>query len=498
MQFHRRCIGILVLLPLVNITNATVVPRRAVLGFSSNVQRKRSSTSSSSETSTRFTSPSSSTSSAVSAATINAREIFDGTFFSSETLAGEEDEDSEEQHGQVFDRSYDAQEQDNTKNRRESINHRWWGVIDRTANINSSKNTNNIASQIREQFISTTTTSNQHPPAILLLATAIGALVTTRRGLWLRSIKSTLRLLSSLASWYLTRLEISPLLTKCITGGIIAWIGDYGAQWFEYKLLMNRLVTNRLHSEEGLSSSLVVGGSRGGVGNVVLDRSAVAEVSDKEVAVTSLLLRAGASDNAYQHYHNQQQHHSQPQQQHQSFSTTGTTAQSISIHGSSSGSSINTSKHKNIYDYRRGIARFLECLLISSPLMHYGYELFEYILPVASGGGVGRSVAALSHVVADSVFLDGIFVCTGIIATGLLEGHSLRRHVLPNLRNVYLPTMKASVCTSSALIPLQFLSFRFLPVQLRVLSVNAVDLIWTGVVSFVSHSSGGVGSGEMD
>ena len=497
MQFHRRCIGILVLLPLVNITNATVVPRRAVLGFSSNVQRKRSSTSSSSETSTRFTSPSSSTSSAVSAATINAREIFDGTFFSSETLAGEE-EDSEEQNGQVFDRSYDAQEQDNTKNRRESINHRWWGVIDRTANINSSKNTNNIASQIREQFISTTTTSNQHPPAILLLATAIGALVTTRRGLWLRSIKSTLRLLSSLASWYLTRLEVSPLLTKCITGGIIAWIGDYGAQWFEYKLLMNRLQATRQQSEEGLPSSLVVGGSRGGVGNVVLDRSAVAEVSDKEVAVTSLLLRAGASDNAYQHYHNQQQHHSQPQQQHQSFSTTGTTAQSISIHGSSSGSSINTSKHKNIYDYRRGIARFLECLLISSPLMHYGYELFEYILPVASGGGVGRSVAALSHVVADSVFLDGIFVCTGIIATGLLEGHSLRRHVLPNLRNVYLPTMKASVCTSSALIPLQFLSFRFLPVQLRVLSVNAVDLIWTGVVSFVSHSSGGVGSGEMD
>ena len=298
MQFHHRCIGILVLLPLVNITNATVVPRRAVLGFSSNVQRKRSSTSSSSETSTRFTSPSSSTSSAVSAATINAREIFDGTFFSSETLAGEEDEDSEEQHGQVFDQSYDAQVHDN---RRESINHRWWGVIDRTANINSSKNTNNIASQIREQFISTTTTSNQHPPAILLLATAIGALVTTRRGLWLRSIKSTLRLLSSLASWYLTRLEISPLLTKCITGGIIAWIGDYGAQWFEYKLLMNRLQATRQQSEEGLPSSLVVGGSRGGVGNVVLDRSAVAEVSDKEVAVTSLLLRAGASDNAYQH-----------------------------------------------------------------------------------------------------------------------------------------------------------------------------------------------------
>lgn len=56
---------------------------------------------------------------------------------------------------------------------------------------------------------------------------------------------------------------------------------------------------------------------------------------------------------------------------------------------------------------------------------------------------------------------------------------------------MYVPTLKASVATSSALMPLQFLSFRFLPVQLRVLSVNAVDLVWTGVVSFVSHGGGG-------
>ena len=99
--------------------------------------------------------------------------------------------------------------------------------------------------------------------------------------------------------------------------------------------------------------------------------------------------------------------------------------------------------------------------------------------------------------VADSVFLDGIFVCTGIVATGLFEGHSLRRRVLPNLRAVYLPTLRASVVTSSALMPLQFLSFRFLPVQLRVLSVNAVDLVWTAVVSFVSHGGGGDGGGEL-
>jgi len=157
------------------------------------------------------------------------------------------------------------------------------------------------------------------------------------------------------------------------------------------------------------------------------------------------------------------------------------------------------------YVARRGMARFLECLLISSPLMHVGYDFFERVMPIAAsssssgvaGAGMRRSLAALSHAVADSVFLDGIFVCTGIVATGLLEGHPLRSRVLPNLRAVYLPTLRASVVTSSALMPLQFLSFRFLPVQLRVLSVNAVDLVWTAVVSFVSHGGGGDGGGEL-
>ena len=139
------------------------------------------------------------------------------------------------------------------------------------------------------------------------------------------------------------------------------------------------------------------------------------------------------------------------------------------------------------YDIRRGAARFLECMLISSPLMHYGYDLFERIMPVVGGSAVYRSCAALMHVLADCVFLDAIFVMTGIVFTSLLEGQRLRKQVIPNLQKVYLPTLKASIMTCGALMPLQFLSFRFLPVNLRVLSVNAVDLIWTGVVSFVSH-----------
>lgn len=240
-------------------------------------------------------------------------------------------------------------------------------------------------------------------------------------------IRSSLQLsLSGLTGWYLRRLEAAPLITKCITGGLIAFSGDYGAQWFEYKSQSNKL-----------ASKSKAGGVASGASELVTSSP-----------------RAGSL---------------QPKQS------------LLSIHGN--------------YNFRRGLARFLECMLISSPLMHYGYDLFERIVPTTpthAVSGLYSCLAALSHVVADSVFLDGIFVMTGIIATSLMEGHPLRK-VLPNLRSVYVPTLKASVVTSSALMPLQFLSFRFLPVQLRVLSVNAVDLIWTGVVSFVSHGDHGEG-----
>ena len=120
--------------------------------------------------------------------------------------------------------------------------------------------------------------------------------------------------------------------------------------------------------------------------------------------------------------------------------------------------------------------------------MHYGYDLFETLVPTVGGGSaLYRSVAALTHVLADCILLDAIFVMTGIVCTSLLEGQRFRKQVIPNLKRVYWPTLKASIMTCGFLAPFQFLSFRFLPLSLRVLSVNAVDLIWNGVISFVSH-----------
>lgn len=220
-----------------------------------------------------------------------------------------------------------------------------------------------------------------------------------------------LRHLAAFASWYMTRLDASPLLTKCITGGIVALLGDYAAQRFEY-----------------------------------------------------------------------------------SSSPSPTTTPPPPRPSSGGGMPLSD------WDRRRGVARFLECLLISTPLMHVGYDWFESVLPIGGPGssGLRKSLATLSHVAADSVFLDGVSVGTAIVFAGLLEGHSLRGYVLPNLRNVYMSTYAASVVTSAALLPIQFLSFRYLPVQLRVLSVNALDLVWTAVVSFVSHNGAAAAAEEND
>jgi hypothetical protein len=139
------------------------------------------------------------------------------------------------------------------------------------------------------------------------------------------------------------------------------------------------------------------------------------------------------------------------------------------------------------YDTRRGLSCLLYGLLISGPLMHLAYDAFEAILPTAGAGG---GLAAISHVLADSVFLDSIFVATTFIVTGVMEGYKWRQ-VWSQLKGDYVPTLKASWVTSLGLLPIEFICFRYLPVSLRVMAVNFIDVIWDTVISFMAHRSRG-------
>lgn len=136
------------------------------------------------------------------------------------------------------------------------------------------------------------------------------------------------------------------------------------------------------------------------------------------------------------------------------------------------------------YDPRRGLSILLDGLFISGPLMHFGYELFDHVLPIHSGG----SGAAILHVLADSVFLDAIFVASTFVVTGRMEGYRFRQ-IVPQLRKDYLPALKASWATSVFLMPIEFVCFRFLPLSYRVLAVNFIDVIWDAVISFMAHRS---------
>ena len=133
------------------------------------------------------------------------------------------------------------------------------------------------------------------------------------------------------------------------------------------------------------------------------------------------------------------------------------------------------------YDVRRGLGIMVGGVFISAPIMHFGYNLFERILPIHG------TFTALAHMAADMLLLDSFFVASAFIVTGKMEGYSFRQHIIPQFRRDYTSTLKASWATSLMLMPLGFVCFRFLPVTLRTLFMNLTDVIWDAIVSFMTH-----------
>lgn len=146
---------------------------------------------------------------------------------------------------------------------------------------------------------------------------------------------------------------------------------------------------------------------------------------------------------------------------------------SVSIHGQ--------------YHLRRGLAMLADGLFISGPLMHFGYEVFENLIPIASTGPAS-ALAAMIHVAADSLILDSFFVASRFFTTGFMEGIPLDK-LLPQFCLEYLPSLKASWVTSVFMCPVQFSCFRYMPLSFRVLSVNCIDVIWDAILSFMAHRS---------
>jgi len=138
------------------------------------------------------------------------------------------------------------------------------------------------------------------------------------------------------------------------------------------------------------------------------------------------------------------------------------------------------------YDVRRGLSIIADGLLLTGPFLHFVYDFLESLIPI-SGSALPPSLAALSQVLLDDIFVDSIFVASTILFTGIIEGYG--KQTISQFKKDFIPTLKAGWATSLILMPLEFTCFRFLPVSFRVLGMNFVDIVWDGVLSYQVHKS---------
>lgn len=155
-------------------------------------------------------------------------------------------------------------------------------------------------------------------------------------------------------------------------------------------------------------------------------------------------------------------------------------------------------------DFMRQFGILIEAGFVSGPIMHYAFDLMETWFPVhgdydSSHGDIEKYektpikfqakkwCAALTHLLLDTAFLCPIFVLSMMVITSLVEG---RLYSLPyELRYEFLGTFYTSTLASFVFLPMQLLAFRLLPINLRLLYMNAQDIFWNAIVSFMAHRS---------
>ena len=138
-------------------------------------------------------------------------------------------------------------------------------------------------------------------------------------------------------------------------------------------------------------------------------------------------------------------------------------------------------------DKLRVASVFLEGVFISGPLMHYSYDFMESVIPIddMTDSAHRKWFAAAAHVTVDGVFMDPVFIFTLMVITALIQGRASM--LLKELKTDYFPAVQVSWLSSTLLTPMQFIAFRYLPLELRVLFMNIQDVLWIAIVSYMAH-----------
>lgn len=115
-------------------------------------------------------------------------------------------------------------------------------------------------------------------------------------------------------------------------------------------------------------------------------------------------------------------------------------------------------------------------LIMIGPVLHYWYGLNARIAP-----GAG-TVDALKRLFLDQIFFAPPFVALNFATLKLLEGQP--QEVVPKLKQDW----RNAILANWKLWPMfQFVNFRFVPPEQRVLFSSMVSLIWNTYLSFAGH-----------
>mmetsp|Transcript_23698 Transcript_23698/g.68117 ORF Transcript_23698/g.68117 Transcript_23698/m.68117 type:complete len:264 (-) Transcript_23698:112-903(-) len=137
------------------------------------------------------------------------------------------------------------------------------------------------------------------------------------------------------------------------------------------------------------------------------------------------------------------------------------------------------------FDVRRGMSMAADGLFLSGPLLHYAFEVMERALPTEEEDAGLFSMATMWHVLANDYIVDTIYLFFSFIFVAVAEG--LAQDLPQLIRKDMVAIWKTSWRTSVMLMPVEYLCFSRLPLQLRVLSMNCVDILWGAIISFVTH-----------
>ena len=138
------------------------------------------------------------------------------------------------------------------------------------------------------------------------------------------------------------------------------------------------------------------------------------------------------------------------------------------------------------YNRRRGLTNFADIAFLCGPMLHYGYGWLESVIPVVNHPSLSASQAAAAHVLVDDFIFDAVFIAIMFVSTGIGEGYYMNQ-IVSQCKKDYIPAVKTMWKASFLLMPLEFCMFRFLPLSLRVLGMNFVEIIWDALVSFMIH-----------